>query len=26
MQFESSYSGITSWENLPYPEAGKFLY
>ena len=26
MKFESSYSGVTSWENLPYPDAGKFLY
>ena len=26
MKFESSYSGVTSWENLPFPDAGKFLY
>lgn len=26
MKFESSYSGITSWDNLPFPDAGKFLY
>jgi len=26
MKFESSYSGLTSWDNLPYPDAGKFLY
>jgi len=26
MKFESSYSGVTSWDNLPYPDAGKFLY
>lgn len=26
MKFESSYSGVTSWDNLPFPDAGKFLY
>lgn len=26
MKFESSYSGLTTWDNLPYPDAGKFLY
>ena len=26
MKFESSYSGVTSWDNLPFPHAGKFLY
>lgn len=26
MYFESSYSGITKWDKLPFPDAGKFLY
>lgn len=26
MKFESSYSGMTSWDKLPFKDAGKFLY
>lgn len=26
MYFESSYSGITTYDKLPFPDAGKFLY
>lgn len=26
MKFQSSYSGVTSYKNLPFPVAGKFLY
>lgn len=26
MKFESSYSGVTTWNKLPFVDAGKFLY